>query len=111
MLQTYNVKTQITTANYGVLINLFNKLCICPVDYSLITTCAKADVLIVTLFSRNIILCKNINLYCLSFEALFKWNNYLELRLQRGFLLQDFMQFEQEKLALFIYDLMSCGLL
>lgn len=81
----------------------------CLVDYHWITSSCtnsiEGHVLIEPLLSTNI------NLYCLSFEALFKWNNYLELRLQRGFLLQDFMQFEQEKLALFIYDLMSCGLL
>ena len=68
------------------------------------TDSIEAHVLIEPLLSTNI------NLYCLSFEIVVSWNDYLELRLQLWSPLQDFIQFKQEKLEQFSYGFIPVNL-
>ena len=68
------------------------------------TDSIEAHVLIEPLLSTNI------NLYCLSFEIVVSWNDYLELRLQLWSPLQDFIQFKQEKLVQFSYGFIPVNL-
>lgn len=87
--------------NYCHQLPLLRKLRMCLVDYHwIISSCTdsiEAHVLIEPLLSTNI------NLYCLSFEIVVSWNDYLELRLQLWSPLKDFKQFKQEKLVQFSY--------
>ena len=94
--------------NYCHQLSLLRKLRMCLVDYHWITSSCtnsiEGHVLIEPLLSTNI------NLYCLSFEIVVSWNDYLELRLQLWSPLQDFIQLKKEKLVQFSYGFIPVNL-